>query len=222
MRMERLLSVLKGDAKKSIESVGKNGIFYATALKTLKRDFGNTFTVAYMKTKLFFDKPQLKHNDRAALKDFQQKLQCHITWLKSINYDSILKSPEYLTKAVRRLPNYLRQRFYNHSKDVVSDDSFITLEQFENWLEKRIKEQYNPIANILAKDEQHIKNKDSRFPINLNHSSVFEKDIKCWLCSEKHKITICEQFKSKNLLLKRNSLQKRKNCVGIVYLRDII
>ena len=66
--MERFLNVLKGDAKKSVEIIGKSGIFYATARKTLKRDFGNAFTVAYMKTKLLFDKPQLKHNDRISLK----------------------------------------------------------------------------------------------------------------------------------------------------------
>lgn len=39
--MERLLSVLDGEAKKAISSVGTSGIFYAAALKTLKRDFGN-------------------------------------------------------------------------------------------------------------------------------------------------------------------------------------
>ena len=37
--MERLLSVLDGDAKKSIEPVGSSGIFYATSLKSLKRDY---------------------------------------------------------------------------------------------------------------------------------------------------------------------------------------
>ena len=47
MRMERLLSVLKGEAKKSVESIGKSGIFYATALKTLKGDFGNAFSFLY-------------------------------------------------------------------------------------------------------------------------------------------------------------------------------
>ena len=67
--MEKPLSVLKGEAEKSIESIesiesiGKNEIFYVTALKAFKRDFGNDFTVAYMKTKSLFDKPQIKHND---------------------------------------------------------------------------------------------------------------------------------------------------------------
>ena len=34
--MERLLSNLKGEARRFVESIGITGIFYATALKTLK------------------------------------------------------------------------------------------------------------------------------------------------------------------------------------------
>ena len=47
MRMTRLLSVLDGDAKKAAFSIGSNGIFYVTALKTLKRDFGNLIVVSH-------------------------------------------------------------------------------------------------------------------------------------------------------------------------------
>ena len=36
MRMERLLSVLTEEAKKSVDSIGKSGIFYTTTLKGLK------------------------------------------------------------------------------------------------------------------------------------------------------------------------------------------
>ena len=46
MRMERLLITLEGEAKKSVESTGCEGIFYATALKSLKRDFGNPVLVS--------------------------------------------------------------------------------------------------------------------------------------------------------------------------------
>ena len=41
MRMERLLSVLKGEAKKAAEGIGTKGIFYPTSLKLLKTEFGN-------------------------------------------------------------------------------------------------------------------------------------------------------------------------------------
>ena len=70
MRLERLLNVLKRETKKLVESIGKSGIFYATALKT------------YMKTKLLFNKPQLKHNDQISLKDFPQQLKCQ--WVTNL------------------------------------------------------------------------------------------------------------------------------------------
>ena len=35
--MERLLSDFEDEAKKSVESIGCKGIFYATALKSLKQ-----------------------------------------------------------------------------------------------------------------------------------------------------------------------------------------
>ena len=59
IRMERLLSALKSEAKKSVKSVGCEGIFYATALKLLKQDFGNPFLVSYLKIKSIFDQPQI-------------------------------------------------------------------------------------------------------------------------------------------------------------------
>ena len=58
--MERLLSVLEGEAKRSVESIGISGIFYATALKTLKRDFGNPIVTGHLKMKHLFKQPQNK------------------------------------------------------------------------------------------------------------------------------------------------------------------
>ena len=47
-RMERLLSVLRGEARENIETLGTSGLFYATALKSLKRDYGNPILVCHM------------------------------------------------------------------------------------------------------------------------------------------------------------------------------
>ena len=68
MRMERLLSAIEGKAKKSVESIGCEGIFHATALKSLKRDFGNPVLVSHLKVKSVFDQPQIKPNDKIGLK----------------------------------------------------------------------------------------------------------------------------------------------------------
>ena len=56
--MDHLMNSLDGEAKKSVKTVGTNGYFYATALKVLKRDFGNPLVVSHLKLKKLFDQKQ--------------------------------------------------------------------------------------------------------------------------------------------------------------------
>ena len=58
--MERLCSILHGEAKGVIETIGNTRRFYATVLKTLKSDFGNSLLISHAKLKLLFDQPQIK------------------------------------------------------------------------------------------------------------------------------------------------------------------
>ena len=153
IQMERLLSVLKGEAKRSVESIGRNGMFYATTVKCLKREFRNpNVVVTHIKLKSLFDQPQIKAADRASLKLYHQKLKSPNTWLVSMGYSSTLTSIEYITKAVQRLPNYPRQTFYRHSREIIETE-VISLLEFELWLGNRMKELYNPIADIIASQE---------------------------------------------------------------------
>ena len=118
MRMERLLSVLKGGAKNYIVRIGTNGLFDASALKSLKRDFGDPLVVTHLKLKSVFDKPQIKSLCRTALREFQQSLKCVITWLEAMGYSFSLTSTEHLTKAVKRLPNFLRHSIYKYCNPI--------------------------------------------------------------------------------------------------------
>ena len=66
--MERLLSVLDGDGKKSVEVLGTSRTFYAKALKFLKRDYENPLVIAHLRFKALFFHPQLKVFDQSSLK----------------------------------------------------------------------------------------------------------------------------------------------------------
>ena len=79
IRMTCLVSVLDGEAKKAIEAVGTCGLFYASALKTLRREFGNTLLVSHLRLNSMFNKPQIKGNDRSALREFHQQIKLNIT-----------------------------------------------------------------------------------------------------------------------------------------------
>ena len=84
MRMQRLLSALEGEAKKSGESIGCEGTFYATALKSLKQDFGNQLPVSHLKIRSIFDQPQIKPNDKIGLRKYHQQVKITIIWLLSM------------------------------------------------------------------------------------------------------------------------------------------
>ena len=77
--MTYLLNALDGEARKAIETVGTCGLFYATALKTLKREFGNTLLVAHLRLKSIFNKLQIEPNDRSTLPEFHQRIKLNIT-----------------------------------------------------------------------------------------------------------------------------------------------
>ena len=149
--MKRLLSVLRGNAKRSGESIARKRISYAATLKSLKQDFGNSLYVHHTKLNKLFGKPQIKANDGIALRDFHQKVKFINTWLKSIGYLQTFLPTEYIVKAVKCLLNHLRNLLYeSHSNIILERISFILLEQFESWLDTKVKEQFNPSANILS------------------------------------------------------------------------
>ena len=55
LRIERLLCALDGDGKRVVSAIGRNGLFYATALKALKREFRNPYSVSFLKLKAVSD-----------------------------------------------------------------------------------------------------------------------------------------------------------------------
>ena len=112
-----MISLLDGDAKKAVQSVGSNGLFYALALKLLKSNFGNPLLVATFCMKTLFDKPHINGRDRIALREYHQQLKMNNTWLISMGYETPLLSSDNLTKALMCLPFNLQQNFFKTTID---------------------------------------------------------------------------------------------------------
>ena len=92
LKMDALLSVLDRDARHSIQSVRYSRIFYATALKALICDYGNTIILSHLRIKSLLEFPPIKSNDRIAVRNFHQTLKITTTWLKSRGYEDPIKS----------------------------------------------------------------------------------------------------------------------------------
>ena len=213
IRMVKLISLLDGDAKKAVQSIGSNGLFYASALKALKSSFGNPLLDAKFRMKILFDKPHINGRDRIALRQYHQQLKTSNTWLISMGYETLLLSNDNLTKALMRLPLYLQQDFFKATRDSNLIGGSVSLIVFEKWLDKKIKNTLNPLADIIAANDTPPKRPTKPYQpkprtsinsltskLNLHEqqkhddsakenpsSEKDKKDIKCWLCKKPHR-----------------------------------
>ena len=271
LRMERLCSVLYGEAKRVIETIGNTRRFYATALKTLKRGFGNPLLISHTKLKLLFDQPQIKSADRISLRRFHQQLKINNAWLLSMGYCTPILSNDNLTKVIMRLPSFLRRNFFKATKNSNMLDGSVNLITLENWLDKKLKSLFNPLADIISNEEDKQKerkfshknrltnnmkvlvdkgndklntysnNSDKSAGIKSDNTSINStlhklsyttlkdsknihegttnldkskpsKTIKCWLCSNEHRLINCETFLSKSLPEEKAFVLKENLC----------
>ena len=117
--MDHLMKSLDGEAKTSVKIVGTNGYFYATALKSLKMDFGNFLVVSHLKLKKLFDQKQINIKDKLGLRPFHQQYRICISWPSSVSYDTPLTSYEKLVKALSVLPAKYQSEFLNTQKILI-------------------------------------------------------------------------------------------------------
>ena len=192
VRMERLLSVLDGEAKRVVSAIGRNGLFYATALKALKREFGNPYAVSFLKLKAVLDQSQIQTDDQKGLKQFHQQLKTVIIWLTSMGYFSSINSFENVTKAVIHLPKIYRTSYYKSFDDTNFNENNINPNPIATLIESTIrsKGQGNQgyKLNRLKQD-----NKNHRLNANNSQSQsgrpqVNDKILRCWFCRDSHKI----------------------------------
>ena len=128
VRMNSLLRALDGEAKRAGSVIEQDGLFYASGLKLLKREFGKPLMVSYLKLKDVLELPPIQHYDQNSLRNYHQKLKTTSTWLKTMGYDGALKSVENVTKVVMRLPKYIRQKFYRDFKIINYNERDMNLE----------------------------------------------------------------------------------------------
>ena len=100
--------------------------------------------------------------------------------------------------------------FYkSHSNIILERNSFVSLEQFEKRLDTKVKEQFNPIANILSIDQPY-RPRDRIRSSNINQYE--SQEIRCWFCSDDHKLGSCDKFLSKPSYEKKQFAEKEKLC----------
>ena len=66
-----------------------------------------------------------------------------------------------LSNSFIRLPSFLRRDFFKARKNSNIFDGSLNLITLENWLDKKLKSPFNPLAHIISNEED--KQKEKRF-----------------------------------------------------------
>ena len=78
VRMVQLKMQLTGRASRAVSGLGTQGKMYATALKTLKEQFGTPSAIARAHINKLLGKPKIQNNDRQALQELSYPLMSSI------------------------------------------------------------------------------------------------------------------------------------------------
>ena len=113
------------------------------------------------------------------------------------------------TRAITRLPRFLRSKFFRDFKDAKLKNQSLSLTTFEIWLGNKVAELFNPRSAIIDHQEKqkrdfhkdsHRLERDNRNPYRMflalaegmpNYQSNI---LRCWLCSKDHKIAECNEL----------------------------
>ena len=75
-----VVNLLYREAKHLVVAIGKNGIFYVSALKSLKREFKRTFKLPFLELN------QISIDDSKALRHFHQQIKGAVSCINSVGY----------------------------------------------------------------------------------------------------------------------------------------
>ena len=78
-RIDRLLTVVDGETKRAASAIGQDSLFYSSALKLLKREFGNPLMVLYLKLKYVLELPPIQYDHQNSLRNYHRKLKAIVT-----------------------------------------------------------------------------------------------------------------------------------------------
>ena len=99
----------------------------------------------------------MKPNDKIGLRKYHQQVKIANTYLLWTGYENPILSYENLSKVLIRFPNYLQTQSCKASRDCDLMNGTINLLTLENWLERWVKNLFNPITEIISIQKGRMK-----------------------------------------------------------------
>jgi len=240
-KLRYLLKSVKGSAHEAIKPCllmsGLEG--YSTALKTLKRRFGDSFLIARAHVRELTDGPPLKPESNAELLAFSDQVQaCKLT-LRSLGRTWEIDSQEAMAKLVKRLPKYVQTRWrklaVSHKKqsgdyppffdfadfiesvaEEANDALFGSIEKTRP--EKRVEKKARAQGSVFSGSTEGRCQRNSKWkkPAPVQAKQPQFKPT-CPQCNQEHYLNQCPEFRAFSVKQRVEFVQRNNlcyNCFG--------
>ena len=141
--MVQLKMHLIGNAERAVSGLGSQGIMYATALKTLKGQFGQPSAIARANISKLVDKRKLQTNDRQALQELSFDVVNCVTTLRQINRLADFNATDNLRKILKRLPDHMIDKWKATAADMREKRETPSLEHISQFLQRRVRAEFD-------------------------------------------------------------------------------
>ena len=190
VRMAQLKMHVTGKAESTISGIGSQGIMYATALKTIKEQFGQPSVIARAYITSLIDKPKIQNNDRQALQELSFDVLNCVAVLKQIVHLAHVNATDNLRKIVMRMPDHLIHKWKDVASDLLEKGENPTLEYIAKFLRKRVKAEFDPDFGDIQ--DSNSRRKNGIFAGQREQRKL----LQCYVCSENHHVVDCPTFSS--------------------------
>jgi len=198
MRMIQLKMHVTGEAERAIAGLGSKGIMYATALKSLKEQFGQPSLLARALVDKLTKGDKIPRNNRQALREFSLDLINCLATMKQLNYFSDVNANDSLRRIIMRLPDHLIDKWKGVVTDIRERGHVPTIQHISDFVRKRVKAEFDPDFGDLQRE------RGSRIESVANRRGVHSTQripptrstytLKCHVCEGNHKVSECPTF----------------------------
>lgn len=148
---------VKGEAERVISALGSNSIMYATVLKSLKEQFGQSSVTARSVANKLTMGDRISRNNREALRAFSLDIINCLSIMLRTNYYSDVNSNDNLRRIVMCLPDHLVNKWKGVVGEIRERGQVPALKHLGDFVRKHVKAEFDPDFGNIQRDSRNTK-----------------------------------------------------------------
>ena len=179
---------------------------YEEARRILEREYGDPYKLSLVYVSQITEWPHIKADDSLALRKFASFLSKCLHAMRGADYSQLLEHPTSLIAIVRKLPQYLQNKWREHAHRLSRNSNalFPYLVDF--------------VASAADVANDPIFGKPMSSKENWQSAKCFSTDVKgsihplCAFCEKPHDLDDCSAFKAQSIDARRKFLMSKRLC----------